>query len=428
MQLIIKNGRVIDPDNLDGEYDILVEDGKIVSAGSPGDFKDKESDGVTVIDARGLIVSPGLVDMHVHLREPGHEYKETIGSGLKAAAHGGFTAVCSMPNTNPVNDNRQVTEFIIRRAKEENLSRVYPVGSITFGLSGRTLCEYGELKSAGVVAVSDDGRPVENGQVMRRAMEYAKGFDLPVISHCEDMELAADGCMNEGVVSTRLGLPGIPNISESNMVKRDIGLAELTGCRLHFAHISTRESVDAIREAKKNGIKVTAETAPHYFTLTEEAVLGYNTNAKMNPPLRTEQDRQAIRKGLADGTIDCIATDHAPHSVLEKDVEFKLAANGITGLETSLSLGLQLVFEGVLSLAELIKKMSVNPSAILGLTGGIRPGVPADLTIIDIDKDVVVDSGKHFSKSVNTPFNGMKLKGTAVYTIVGGEIIYSSEL
>jgi dihydroorotase len=288
----------------------------------------------------------------------------------------------------------------------------------------RSLCEYGDLKEAGAVALTDDGLPVTNGQMMRRAMEYAKGFNLPIISHCEDMELAAGGCMNEGKVSTRLGLAGIPNLSESIMVLRDIGLAELTGGRVHIAHVSTRESVAAIRSAKKKGVKVTAETAPHYFTLTDEAVMGYDTRAKMNPPLRSEDDRTAIMEGLSDGTLDAIATDHAPHSALEKNVEFSQAANGIIGLETSLSLSLRLVESGVLSLEELIRKMSVNPSTILGIPNGIIEGQAADLTIVDLDREYVVDEKDIWSKSRNTPFCGWKLKGVALFTFVDGRIVH----
>ncbi len=435
MLVLIKGGRVIDPGNLDGIMDILIKDGKI------SEIKEHKSGGrdqgagigdqsskLKVIDASGKIVTPGLIDMHVHLREPGHEYKETIESGCLAAAHGGFTAICSMPNTNPVNDNGQITEYILKKAEVADTARVYPVAAITKGLNGESLCEYGELKEAGAIALSDDGNPVNDSQLMRRAMEYAKGFGLPIISHCEDLNLAANGVVNEGAVATSMGLAGIPNAAESTMVMRDIALCELTGSRLHIAHVSTKESVQAIRNAKKRGVKVTAETAPHYFTLTEDAVKGYNTDAKMNPPLRSSQDRKAILDGLADGTIDVIATDHAPHSYIEKEVEFDRAANGIIGLETSVSLSLKLVQNNVISLTNLVEKMSTNPAKILGLNIGIITGRPADITIIDPDRSHKIDSGKFRSLSRNTPFNGWNMKGKAVLTMVGGKILFNETL
>jgi dihydroorotase len=335
MLTLIRGGRVVDPGNLDGIMDILIEDGKIVEIKEHNSKFIIQNSKFKAIDAFGKIVVPGLIDMHVHLREPGHEYKETIESGCLSAAYGGFTAICPMPNTNPVNDNSQVTEYILKKAGAADMVRVYPVAAISKGLKGKDLCEYGDLKETGAIAISDDGHPVANSQLMRMALEYAKGFDLPVISHCEDIDLAGCGSMNEGAVATRMGLSGIPNASESIVVMRDIALCELTGARLHIAHVSTTESVRAIRNAKKRGALVTAETAPHYFTLTEDAVEGYNTNAKMNPPLRSMQDREAVLEGLADGTIDVIATDHAPHSSIEKEVEFDQAANGIIGLETS---------------------------------------------------------------------------------------------
>ncbi len=428
MAILIKNGNVIDPGNLNGSFDIIISDDKIIKILKAGE---SIPDGIKIdktIDASGKTITPGLIDMHVHLREPGHEYKETIKSGCKAAAAGGFTAVCSMPNTNPFNDNRQVTEFIIKRAEEAGYARVYPAAAISFGLKGESLCEYGDLKRAGAVAVTDDGRPVENGQVMRRALEYAKGFDLLVMSHCEDLPLTAGGCMNEGEVSTRMGLSGIPNIAESIMVMRDAGLCELTGGKLHIAHVSTEESVEAIRQAKSRGANITAETAPHYFILTDDAVKGYDTHAKMNPPLRTAKDRNAIRRGLADGTLDAIATDHAPHSPLEKNVEFNFADNGIVGLETSLSLSLSLVHDGLIDMETLITRMSTTPAKILGVENGILEGKTADLTIIDTEAAVEVDAKRFYSKSKNTPFNGMKLKGKAVYTIVGGNIVFDDNL
>ena len=379
---------------------------------------------ITEIDLSGMIVVPGLIDLHVHLREPGHEYKETIETGLKAAARGGFTAVCSMPNTSPVNDNSQVTAFMVNRAGELGGCRLYPVGSITRGLKGENLSEYGDMQRAGMVAISDDGRPVENARVMRRAMEYAKGLGLTVISHAEDLSLAGDGAMNEGVTATRMGLKGIPNAAESTMVMRDIALAELTGASLHIAHVSCEQSVDAIRHGKKRGAKLTAETAPHYFTLTDAAVTGYDTHAKMNPPLRTEKDQMAVIEGLSDGTLDIIATDHAPHSPLEKDVEFDKAAFGIVGLETSVGLSLQLVRDDILTLETLVRKMSKNPASILKINNDLIPGNNADITVIDTDAFWSVNPDTFFSKGRNTPFAGYHLKGEVYMTMVHGKIVY----
>jgi len=426
MLTLIKGGRVIDPGNLDGIMDIFIEDGKIVEIKTDG-LADGEHPELKTIDASGKIVIPGLIDMHVHLREPGYEHKETIETGCRSAVVGGFTGVCCMPNTNPVNDSKAVTEFILTKAREAGTARVYPVAAISKGSQGEHLCEYGELKAAGAVALSDDGNPVMNSQLMRRALEQAKECQLPVISHCEDLDLAADGVMNEGAVARDMGLAGIPNASESIMVLRDVALSELTGASVHIAHVSTMESVRAIRDAKTRDVPVTAETAPHYFTLTDASVKGYNTNMKMNPPLRSSHDKEAVRQGLADGTIDVIATDHAPHSSIEKSVEFHQAPNGIIGLETALSLGLNLVDEGILTLTGLIEKMSTNPARILGLENGLIVGQQADITIIDPEKTYRVNADRFKSLSRNTPFDGWDMKGKTVLTMVGGKIVYQDE-
>ena len=434
MPILIKGGHVTDPGNLDGPADILIDKRKIIAVIAPN-LSQKEAiptgdvpENTQIVDAIGKIVVPGLVDMHVHLREPGHEYKETILSGCMAAAAGGFSDICCMPNTNPVNDNSEVTTYILEKAQKAAGARVYPVAGISKGLAGKILCEYGELKDAGAIALSDDGFPVMDGGLMQSALETAKAFDLPIISHCEDRLLAADGVMNEGIVARRLGLSGIPNAAEAAMVMRDILLCERTGARLHIAHVSTKESVRAVRDAKSKGVPVSAETAPHYFTLTHEAVEEYNTNAKMNPPLRSRRDVEAVREGLADGTIDVIASDHAPHSITEKDVQFEKAANGIIGLETSLALSLNLVEEKTVTLPELIKKMSINPARILGLEKGIRVGKKADITIIDTKTTHTVDVATFKSQSRNTPFDGWKLKGRAVWTMAAGKIIFNEIL
>ena len=424
MPILIKGARVIDPGKLDQVSDVLIAKG-VIEAVQPAGTLEGEGGRLEVIEGNGLWLTPGLIDMHVHFREPGQEHKETILTGSRAAAAGGFTAAVTMPNTDPVNDDPAITALMLNKATEADLIRVYPVAAISKGIKGEQLCEFGELKAAGAIGVSDDGRPVMNGQLMRRALEYAAAFNLLVISHCEELTLAEGGAMNEGANATRMGLGGIPNASESVMVMRDIALAQLTGARVHIAHVSTRESVAAIRRAKEDGVPVTAETAPHYFTLTDAAVDGYNTNAKMNPPLRSEQDRQAIRQGLIDGTLDIIATDHAPHSVLEKEVEFDLAANGIIGLETSLPVSLKLVEEGVLAIETLIERMATGPARILGLESGVRVGLPADLTLIDPNEAFTVQADRFRSKSRNTPFEGMQLKGRAVMTMVGGKAIYN---
>jgi len=410
------NGRIIDPVNtIDRTGNLLVIDGRIAAPDQP------VPDGTPEIDVSGCWVVPGLIDMHVHLREPGEEYKEDILTGTRAAASGGFTGVACMPNTKPVNDCATVTAMIMARAAEA-VVRVYPVGAISLGSEGKQLAEFGEMQAAGAVAVSDDGRPVRDSQLMRRALEYASNFNLPVISHSEDPSLST-GVMNEGPVATRLGLKGIPAAAEAIMVYREIALAECTGARVHIAHVSTAMAVDLIRAAKGRGVRVTAETAPHYFTLTDEAVLGFNTNTKMNPPLRSEADRQAIRTGLADGTLDAIATDHAPHSTLEKEVEYDVAANGIIGLETALSLSLALVRDRVIDERRLIELMAVNPAAILGLrAGNLSPGAAADITVIDPQQQFVYTADQVVSKSRNTPFFGWSLQGRAMLTMVGGSV------
>lgn len=426
MNLLIKGGLVVDPSqHLEDPLDLLVEQGKIVALEPPGQIPEE---GRKVISASGLVVTPGLVDMHVHLREPGEEYKETIESGTRAAIQGGFTGVACMPNTKPVNDNAAVTRLILDQAKAAGHARVYPVGAVSVGSLGHALSEYGDLKAAGVVAVTDDGRPVSNSMLMRRALEYARTFDLPVISHCEDLDLVADGVMHEGEVSLQLGLKGIPAAAEEVMVYRDLTLSRLTGARLHIAHVSTGGSLAIIRLAKAMGLPVTAETAPHYFTLTDEAVLGYNTNAKVNPPLRTEMDVKSIKEALRDGTLDAIACDHAPHSSLEKEVEFSAAAFGLIGLETSLGLTLKLVHDGTLNLSQAISALSTKPAGILGTNGGtFKKDAPADITLIDLNREWTVDVGTFASKSRNCPFDGWTLKGKAVMTILGGEVVWQEE-
>lgn len=422
MNLLIKGGRVVDPSqNIDDTMDLLVEDGRIKEMGKGL----KAPAGAEIIDAAGLLVTPGLIDMHVHLRDPGLEYKEDIVTGTRAAAAGGFTSVACMPNTKPVNDNKAITSYIVNKAAKEALVNVFPVGSITQGSKEESLAEMGELKESGCVAVSDDGRPVVNGELMRRALEYAKGMGIMVIAHSEELALVGEGVMNEGFTATELGLKGIPWAAEDVAVARDVYLAEFTDSPLHIAHISTSGSVRIIRNAKARGVKVTCETAPHYFSLTDDAVRGYNTNAKMNPPLREAADVAAIKAGLADGTIDAIATDHAPHHLDEKDLEFNLALNGIVGLETSLPLSLQLVEEGVVDLKVMLEKMTCNPAKILGIDRGtLKLGAAADITVIDPNREWLVAAEKLASKSKNSPFIGRKMKGAAVYTVVGGKVVY----
>ena len=422
-QILIKGGHVIDPGRVNGLADVLIEKGKILATGQNLSAAPKS----TVIDATGKLVLPGFVDLHVHLREPGFEYKETIATGTAAAVAGGFTSVCCMPNTTPVNDNQSITEFILDQARAAGNAHVFPVGAITKGSEGKELAEIGDLHQAGCVAISDDGQPVMSSQVMRRAMEYALAFDLPVIDHCEDLHLSEDGCMNEGIVSTELGLPGIPAAAEEIMVARNLALAELTGAHLHLAHLSTAGSVRMVREAKARGIRVTAEACPHHFSLTEEAVRGYDTHAKMNPPLRTWQDVQAIKEGLRDGTIDVIATDHAPHATQEKQQEFAAAPNGVVGLETALPLTLALVEEGMLSLEAAVAKLATEPARAFGLhKGTLAPGFDADVVVVDQQESWEVDPMKFRSRSRNTPFAGWKVKGRVILTLVDGRVVYEA--
>jgi dihydroorotase len=424
--MLIRGGWVIDPGRFNGVADVLIDQGTIQAIGRDLSLPSgKKGQACEVVEAQGLLVLPGLIDLHVHLREPGYEHKETIATGTAAAAAGGFTSVCCMPNTSPINDNQAVTEFILDRAKRAGHSRVYPIGAITKGSEGKELAEIGDLQRAGCIAISDDGKPVMNSLIMRRAMEYATMFGLPVVDHCEDSNLSACGCLNEGEVSTQLGLPPMPGVSEEVMVARDILLVELTGARLHLAHLSTSGSVRLVREAKSRGLSITAEACPHHFTLTEEAVRGYNTNAKMNPPLRTWRDVQALKEGLRDGTIDVIATDHAPHAVQEKQQEFAEAPFGIVGLETALPLSLALVDEGVLSLEEAVAKLTVRPADVFGLAkGSLKVGSDADVVLVDRERGWEVDPSKFRSKSRNTPFAGWKVKGQVVTTILGGRIVH----
>jgi dihydroorotase len=402
----------------DKVQDVFIRDGVIASEPGPG---------AQVVDCGGKVVAPGFVDLHVHLREPGHEYKEDITSGTRAAAAGGFTTVCCMPNTNPVNDCRAVTDLIVRRAREAGSARVHPVGAITRGLKGETLSEMGEMKDAGIVAVSDDGMPVMNADVMRRALEYARTFGLPVVQHAQDLSLTAGGVMNEGPAATRAGLRGQPAAAESVMVARDLELVAMTGARYHVAHISTAAAVAMVRQAKKSGLPVTCEVTPHHLTLTDVACCGYDTSTKVNPPLRSQDDIDALKEALADGTIDCIATDHAPHAAQEKELEFDHAAFGMTGLETAFSLMLRLVDEKLLTLPQLVAKL-VAGAQVFGLPAGtLRRGAPADVVVLDVETPWKYDAAKGRSKSRNSPFHGWELRGRAVMTVVGGQVIYAIE-
>jgi len=423
--ILLKGGRVLDPSQQhDGVADLLLIDGKVEklgrNLGAP--------DGAEIVDMSGKVVAPGLIDLHVHFREPGQEDLETVATGAMAAVAGGFTSVCAMPNTDPVTDNQAAVGFIVRQAQRAARAKVYPIGAITLGQRGDKLAEFGEMVGAGAVAVSDDGKPVVSSHMMRTALEYARTFGIPVADHCEEPTLSAGGVMHEGIISTRLGLKGIPAAAEEIMVARDIILAELTGGQVHLCHMSTRGSVELIRRAKEKGLKVTAEATPHHFSLTHERCEGYDTNAKMNPPLREAADREAIRQALKDGTIDVISTDHAPHHYDAKEREFDDAPNGIIGLETSLGLALtELVHTGLLTLPELITRMSTEAARIFNIPGGtLRAGSAADVVVIDPDRTWVVDPAKSFSKSRNTPFGGTKLKGRVEMTIVRGTIVYKA--
>ena len=417
--LILQNIRAVDPGaNLDQVCDIVIDNGRIVKIAEAN-----SQTGEDVIDCTGLTAFPGLIDMHCHLREPGLEYKEDIASGTKAAKAGGFTAVACMPNTKPVVDNSAIVRAIKSRADEVGSVKVYPIGAISKGLQGQELAEMGDMQEAGIVAVSDDGRPVSSSSMMKKAMMYAAQFNLPVISHCEDLDLVDDGYMNEGYTATVLGLRGNPWASETNMVSRELILAEYLNVPVHIAHVSAKLSVELIREAKARGVQVTCETCPHYFTLTDEAVGNYDTNAKVNPPLRSQEDVEAIIEGLKDGTIDCIATDHAPHHVDEKRVEFAQAANGMVGFETAFGLSYKYLVEtGALTLSQLVEKMSLNPGMILGVGTRLAAGECADITVVDLNKAYTVEVAKFLSKSKNSPYDGWKLKGSVVYTIVDGRI------
>ncbi len=427
MKTLIKNGKVIDPSQkIEKKMNILI-DGKLIKE-YPGNIKELEKrKDLKVIDANKLVVVPGLIDIHVHLREPGFEHKETIRTGTLSAAAGGFTSIACMPNTNPINDNASVTDYILLKARTEGIVNVLPIGAITKSEEGNQLAEIGEMYKAGCVAISDDGMPVTNSNLMRRAMEYVKAFNLPVIVHAEDTYLSDDGVMNEGKTSTMLGLKGIPNASEEVMIARDIFLSELTGTDLHICHVSTEGSVRVIREAKKRGVKVTAEATPHHFLLTDEEVYNYNTNAKMNPPLRTSKDVKAIIKGLKDGTLDVIATDHAPHSEDEKNVEFDIAPFGIVGLETALPLSLKLVEDKILTISQLIEKLTINPANIINSDKGtLKKNKVADITIFDPKEEYIIDKNNFYSKGKNTPFQDWKVRGKVKYTIVSGKIVYKN--
>ena len=423
MSLVIKNGHLIEPaSGLSGPMDVLVENGKVAELGKnlPGD---------ETLDAAGCVVCPGLVDIHVHFREPGFESKETIATGSQAAAHGGFTSVVTMPNTNPPIDNGGMVELHNRTARETACIRVWPAACATKNREGKEMTEMAELKAVGAVAVTDDGDDIQSSWVMRRCLEYATMCDLTYLAHCEDASLSQDGVMNEGFNSVKLGLPGMPKAMEAVAIERLVRLAKLTGAKVHVCHISTAEGVHIVRRSKKIGIRVTCETAPHYWTLTDDALLSFNTNAKMNPPLREAEDVEAIKEGLADGTIDCIATDHAPHTFTEKDVEFQLAPFGVVGLETSLAMAITgLVEPGIITLERAVELMTSAPAQILGLpVGRIAQGQPADIAVFEPRREWTVDPSRFASKSRNTPFACMKVRGLVRATLCGGKVVYQSE-
>jgi dihydroorotase len=428
--MLLKGGRVVDPANgRDGLFDLLIESGRIVLVG-----RDLPVDGDTKVVhvPSGLVVCPGLIDMHVHLREPGQEHKETVATGVAAAVAGGFTAVACMPNTTPVNDSAGVTEYILKKAAEANLARVYPIGAVSRGQAGEQLADIGELRQAGCVAITDDGRPVATAMLMRRALEYARMFDMPIIEHCEEQTLKGDGVAHEGFHASSLGLRGIPGAAESVMALRDISLAELTSGVVHIAHMSARQTLDAVRWGKGRGVRVTCEVTPHHFVLTDEmlaAPVPYDTNVKMNPPLRETADRDAMLAGLRDGSVDVIATDHAPHHYDEKRVEFDHAPFGITGLETAVSLCFdRLVHRGVIGVARLVELLSVNPARILHVAGGsLSEGAPADITVLAPDLAVTISAARMRSKARNTPFDGWQLRGGVAATLVAGRVVYANE-
>src|SRR3990170_869571 len=426
MKMLLKGGRVIDPANgRDGAFDVLIDDGRIARVG-----KDIPVDGADVFEMkRGWIIAPGLIDIHVHLREPGQEHKETVRTGTASAVAGGFTAVACMPNTDPVNDHAGITQFILKKAAEAQLARVYPIGAVSIGSTGDQLAEVADQKAAGCVAFSDDGHPVATALLMRRALEYAGMLGVPVIDHCEDPSLKGDGVAHEGYFASQLGLRGIPGAAESIMVERDVSLAELAGAHVHIAHMSARQSLRAVRWGKERGVRVTCEVAPHHFTLTDEALespIKYDTNLKMNPPLREAADREAMLEGIVDGTVDVIATDHAPHHADEKMVEFDRAPFGIVGLETAVPLVFErLVHTGRITLGRMIELLSVNPARILGVPGGtLAEGSPADIAVLAPDRSVTIHAAALRSRSKNTPFDGWQMRGAVLATIVGGRVGY----
>ena len=424
MKLLIANGYVIDPaQQVNAGRNLLIDEGRVVGL---LDRSEAAPEDAHVLDATGLIVAPGFIDLHTHLREPGQEYKETIATGAAAAVAGGWATVCAMPNTDPLNDNPAVTRFIIDKGKAANLANVFPIGAVTKGSGGKELAEMGEMKSAGIVAVSDDGRPVPTSGMMRRAMEYARGFDLTVVDHCQDHSLSAGGVMHEGLWSLILGLKGMPAAAEEVDVVRDCVLAKLTGAKVHIAHVSTRGALNAVRQAKNEGLPVTCEVTPHHWTLTDEAVQEYDTNTKMSPPLRSREHVDAVLAAMKDGTIDAIATDHAPHHADEKGLEFDQAPFGIAGLETAVGLAFDLVHNGLIDLERVVQMCATNPARIFGLAdrGSLKANAHADVTILDPQLEWVFDVNRSKSKSRNTPFHGRSMQGAAVATIVGGRLVY----